>query len=286
MSFYKNPRLGLHWQRTLICINLKISTTLPSHTDLIQTSSGIMGRLLTYKLMRLLHHHHHPSGDNLMMTFLVFFTHFFNYIIHLNYLDEEILKIFKNKSKEIAWFVSNCYTSSKRKELAKKIDEKMHVDIYGKCGKLQCPVDSEECYDLLQSDYKFYLSFENAICDQYITEKLFRPLSRYIIPIVFNGGNTSLYAPPKSFIDANTFKNVDELVKYLNFLNDNPGEYIKYFWWKKYYRIKQHPTYAYMLCDACKKLNDPSFMSKNHQYDDIHAWWHDKQCNKKSLIKF
>ena len=47
------------------------------------------------------------------------------------------------------------------------------IDIYGACGTLSCARSSVECGQLLDRDYKFYLSFENSNCDYYITEKLF-----------------------------------------------------------------------------------------------------------------
>lgn len=196
------------------------------------------------------------------------------------------MKIVEKKNSSIAWFVSNCFTNSKRDRLAKKIKKQMDVDIYGSCGTKKCPVNDEKCYNLLDTNYKFYLSFENALCNDYVTEKLFRPLQKFVIPIVFNGANDiSHFAPPKSFIDANKFKNVDELVAYLKFLDENPREYIKYFWWKKYYGVKSHPIYPHMLCDVCKKLNDPIFMSQSHRYEDIYGWWNDKQCHPRQ-IKF
>lgn len=199
--------------------------------------------------------------------------------------DGEIMKIITNKTTPIAWFVSNCWAVvSNRTQLANKINETLPVDIYGNCGSFQCPVDAEECEDLLESKYFFYLSFENALCKDYVTEKLFRPLSKLVIPIVYNGANSSQFAPPKSFIDANEFKNVEELTKYLKFLIENPREYIKYFWWKKHYKIKSHPTYPYMLCDLCKKLNDENFMSKNHEYENIENWWSENKCSEPKIM--
>ena len=32
--------------------------------------------------------------------------------------------------------------------------------------------------------YKFYLSFENTLCEDYVTEKFYRPLEQAILPIV------------------------------------------------------------------------------------------------------
>ena len=36
--------------------------------------------------------------------------------------------------------------------------------------------DTDPCFSLVNRKYKFYLSFENAICDDYVTEKAFNAL--------------------------------------------------------------------------------------------------------------
>ncbi|KAL1453680.1 hypothetical protein WDU94_010000 [Cyamophila willieti] len=76
------------------------------------------------------------------------------------------------KTHQVAWFVSNCHTTNHRFEYAKKLQKFISVDIYGACGSLQCP-RSAQCFDLLDRKYKFYLSFENSNCKDYISEKFF-----------------------------------------------------------------------------------------------------------------
>lgn len=81
--------------------------------------------------------------------------------------------------------MSNCYASNGRLEYAKELAKHIQVDIYGACGSKICPRDSDECWKQLQRDYKFYLSFENSNCKDYITEKLFEnALGNNIVPIV------------------------------------------------------------------------------------------------------
>ena len=41
----------------------------------------------------------------------------------------------------------------------------MNIDVYGKCGTLQCPKKDITCYINMNQTYKFYLSFENSLCE-------------------------------------------------------------------------------------------------------------------------
>jgi alpha-1,3-fucosyltransferase len=193
---------------------------------------------------------------------------------------EEIQK----RPKKIAWFVSNCGTSSQRERLYNEIRKYVQVDVYGVCGELSCPRKTgEQCYKMMESDYKFYLSFENSICEDYVTEKLYSILKRNIVPIVYGGADYATVAPPKSVIDVMDFKSVKDLAEYIRYLDHNPEEYLKYFEWKRDYVADTSNKLT--LCSLCQKLNQPI---EPKSYGDIVRWWSgDKsdKCSNNNFIK-
>ena len=74
----------------------------------------------------------------------------------------------------VSWSVTNCKDQNGRLAYARKLSEYINVDIFGSCGPLKCSrKNASACYDILNKDYKFYLSFENSACMDYITEKLY-----------------------------------------------------------------------------------------------------------------
>ena len=79
-----------------------------------------------------------------------------------------------NKTKKVAWFVSNCGAVNKRLQYATELSKHIDVDIYGSCGTKRCPRSmGDSCFEKLRKEYKFYLAFENSNCRDYITEKFF-----------------------------------------------------------------------------------------------------------------
>ena len=108
----------------------------------------------------------------------------------------------------VAWMVSNCLTESNREGFVEDLRKHIDIDIYGNCYKgepgiinkailhlkpsdsLKCGKEkAEDCWNEISEKYMFYLSFENSICRDYVTEKFWEPLRRNIIPVVL--GNVS-----------------------------------------------------------------------------------------------
>ncbi|XP_067641988.1 alpha-(1,3)-fucosyltransferase C [Eurosta solidaginis] len=196
--------------------------------------------------------------------------------------DTIIEQLWKGKSRMAAWFVSHCDTLSKREKLAEALQDHIDVDIYGKCGNFSCPRNSNACDELLDKRYKFYFSFENSLCNDYVTEKLYNAMKRNVLPVVFGGADYSRFVPPHSVIDAEKFENVAHLASYLRYVATHPAEYMRYFWWRRYYRL----TYRSPFCDLCEKLHSVTFTQKTQTYLNIEKWWMANQCSFESKIKF
>lgn len=161
----------------------------------------------------------------------------------------------------------------------------MDVDIYGKCTRGQhtrkCGREKEqECYKMMETNYKFYLSFENSLCEDYITEKYFNIFNYNVIPISFSGVNFSALSPPHSSISALDYLSPKSLTKFLNRLNKEDNLFAEYFWWRDFYVVRNRmEDRAQAYCDLCAKLNNPDQPAKI--YKDMFKWWvTDSRCKK------
>ena len=155
------------------------------------------------------------------------------------------------EKKMVAWLVSHCGSWSRRALLVKSLQKYLDVDIYGECGPFDCPDDDAHCRDFLAANYKFYLAFENSLCLDYVTEKLWSVLGKDILPVTFSLINDTAAFPPRSYINALDFGSVQELAKYMIYLNDNEDQYQSYFQWKKEYRVFDGGD---GLCSMCEKV--------------------------------
>ena len=160
--------------------------------------------------------------------------------------------MFESKTKDAAWFVSHCSTESKRENYVDELRKYIQVDIYGACGGHSCDRRIQnDCYKMVENEYKFYLSFENSICKDYITEKLYNILNYNVIPIVFGPSDDyEKIMPNHSFIDARKYS-PKELASLMNYIASNLSLYSSFFDWKNDY-IAQTYGWEEMFCILCQ----------------------------------
>ena len=124
---------------------------------------------------------------------------------------------------------------------------------------------------LLNTTYKFYLSFENSLCDDYITEKFFRIRHLDIIPVVLGAADYTQWMPSGTFVDVRDFRSPQELADFLRRLDNDDEAYLKLLSVKR--RMLCRPLYKYSNSYSdrlCRYL---------HQHYDI-----DQRTDLRSII--
>ncbi|XP_065307193.1 alpha-(1,3)-fucosyltransferase C-like [Dermacentor albipictus] len=176
-----------------------------------------------------------------------------------------------NKTRQALWLVSNCKTFSNREGFVRELAKFVQVDVVGDCGAkggASClPKMAERCYRQASKTYYFYLSLENSICTDYVTEKFFNALNWGMVPVVLGGANYSRIAPPGSYIDALAFRNVRQLADHMKRVAADVRLYNSYHAWRQNY------SYAWedFGCGFCRMLHNSSAPVK--AYSDFNEWW-------------
>lgn len=192
-----------------------------------------------------------------------------------SYSFQSLRERWKRKTVMAVWPVSHCNTFGKREHFVDELRKYMRVDVYGKCGNFSCP-RFKGCHKKFATQYFFLLSFENTVCKDYVTEKLYYTLTFDMIPVTFGGADYKAIAPPESYIDAFAFKTPKDLADYLKRVSEDFDLYKKYFAWKATYDVKRWVYYTF--CNLCSKLYSSSFREIS-VYPDIVRWWNDtSQC--------
>lgn len=201
----------------------------------------------------------------------------------------------RRKSQLVAWVVSHCETKGGRERYVKQLQKYIPVDIFGKCGNNSCPErirnGRSTCFESIALTYKFYLSFENSICTDYVTEKFFSIMHYDLIPIVFGGCDYNSLLPPNSFINALEFE-PEKLAKLILTINKNDKMYKQYFKWKRSFFVESNlENKPQWICDICEKVNrDDGTSHPGYSLKEItQAWFERERCytweEKRQLLR-
>ena len=172
-----------------------------------------------------------------------------------------------NKTGLVVWHVSKCKTLSNRLEYVNNLRKFIPVDTNGLCGSNRTreftqgnitfgkPVTNEALKNI--NNYKFYLSFENTYCKDYITEKVYKILRDdvRVVPVVRGAGPYKDFLPAGSYIDAANFRNAKSLAKFLHVLDKNDTMYNEYFKPREKFKCDNlfGNTHSWP-CAICKKI--------------------------------
>ena len=207
--------------------------------------------------------------------------------------DVRLRALVANKSRLAAVLVSHCNTPSRRESLIRTLQHYVDVDVFGHCSvNVTCGASDGidrcttmacrfaqfgACHETLARSHKFYLSFENSLCSDYVTEKFFMALQHDIVPVVYGGADYGQVtgAPPSSYINSRDFDSPKELAKHLQWLDDNPKEYLQHFRWKEAYSVSVSQAVGW--CALCSRLRQRQRQGADERqrksYGDIRAWW-------------
>lgn len=158
---------------------------------------------------------------------------------------------------------------------------KFQVDIYGKCGKLL--LKGTNLVKTIQTEYKFYLAFENSFCIDYVTEKYFKYYNWDVILVVRGGANYSQLFPEGTFINTADFRSPRDLVQYLQKVERSEELFTSYLKaMDKYTVFTDTGSLAY--CSLCEKLNN---LDENRKTIDDHiTFMHKDVCWTPSDMPF
>lgn len=184
--------------------------------------------------------------------------------------------LFLKQHSPVLYIQSDCDTPIGRDYFVEELSKYIQVDSYGKCMKnKEFPTGLSELYPLdvyneefmkFIAQYKFIISIENAVCEDYVTEKFWRPLIVGSIPIYLGATNIKDWMPNQnSAILVTNFKDVQSLAEFIKYVNQNDILYNSFLVHKTLERIENNLLKSQILtdhpitdfeCYVCKQMQE------------------------------
>lgn len=188
----------------------------------------------------------------------------------------KVRDIAKSKPHTAAWILNRCHEDSFRYDYIKALAAYIQVDTLGQCDiKSRCPKGHEDCiHNVLQSDYKFLLAFEDALCADYVTSQLAIAYTIDVVPVVLGAVNYEKLLPLGSYINAKDFKSPKDLGEYLQVVASNHTLYEEYLGRRYHSSCTINKPY---LCELCEYLHNTK--SSMNRLKGIQQYWNsEKMC--------
>lgn len=190
--------------------------------------------------------------------------------VPVTYLDadcRELLRtapVEKEEGKLLNAFVSSSYNRSRRIEFMVQLMAHIDVHSYGKLLQNRRVIGDagrETKLDTIKT-YKFTLALENAIAEDYVTEKFYEPLIAGSVPVYLGAPNIEAFAPGENcFINAADWESPAALARYLIEIAGDEAAYASFLEWKTkpfrasfsalLDRAEEHP-----FVRLCKKVDE------------------------------
>ncbi|XP_051510818.1 4-galactosyl-N-acetylglucosaminide 3-alpha-L-fucosyltransferase 9-like [Myxocyprinus asiaticus] len=175
------------------------------------------------------------------------------------------------KTKLVCWIVSNWNPDHARVKYYNELSKHIEIHTYGQA--FADYIVDKDFFSTIAT-CKFYLSFENSIHKDYITEKLYNPLSVGCVPITLGPArqNYENFVPGNAFIHVDDFLSPKELADYLLLLDKNEELYLQYFEWRKHFKVKLSYFWAEHTCRAC------DYLQRHKEYkacNNLDSWFWD-----------
>ncbi|XP_023208213.1 alpha-(1,3)-fucosyltransferase 9-like [Xiphophorus maculatus] len=174
-----------------------------------------------------------------------------------------------SKNKLVCWIVSNWSPNHVRSKYYNELRNHVNIQTYGRAFNNYI---ADKDYIPTMSSCKFYLSFENSIHKDYITEKLYFPLSLGTVPVVLGTTreNYENFVPRDAFIHVEDFKSPKELADYLLLLDKNEELYLGYFKWRRHFKVNRVNFWAEHTCKACDYLRQHK---EYRAFNNLNKWY-------------
>ncbi|XP_078068774.1 4-galactosyl-N-acetylglucosaminide 3-alpha-L-fucosyltransferase 9-like [Mustelus asterias] len=176
---------------------------------------------------------------------------------------------FPKKTDLVCWVISNWNTNHARVKYYNELQKYIKINIYG-----QFLWKRPRNKDLIPtiSSCKFYLSFENSIHEDYITEKLYDALLAGTVPVVLGPPrkNYENYIPGNSFIHVDDFHSAKELADYLHKLDGDEDLYMHYFKWREKYTVRMTHFWDEHACNVCENIK---WHQEHKSYSSLEKWF-------------